>query len=359
MNKKFLIRLAPLLVIAAFAVVPAAAQAFTHNGESVHWQLNSEKTAVGVRTPVIGWGELSLESLAGTITCQNAAASNNTNVEIGGKVVAKAEVVMFSTYECKPTGGECVAPAEIRATALNLLPDEAGPGPKTWNSETYEEGAVGSKKFRAEAEAEPANQIEVGIECYLSGEKIGSITFVTGTVAGNPTKGTSEPKWQNNGPNAEKPGETIFDTLSGHLQAESETEAPVEEEVGEMFTTAGSTEIKNAAGEWGPIVKAHTPPVGAGSKCFIKSSVTFPNDFLKEINGGTPATSSTAILGNEVNPTKPFAFATGKFPYKVNCGKHIALAIEGSTRGKVKVSQYGPSPVGLISMANAKAAPPG
>ena len=39
--------LAPLLVIAAFAVVPAAAQAFVHSTEEIHWQKNSRKNASG------------------------------------------------------------------------------------------------------------------------------------------------------------------------------------------------------------------------------------------------------------------------------------------------------------------------
>ena len=137
---------------------------------------------MGEPVPTIGWGTLTLESAAGNITCRNAAASNMTNVEEGGKVVPKSEVVMFSTYECKASGGECVAPAEERGYCG--LPWGREPEPRmsygNWPSISAEEAPLKSGIFRSEAEPEPANQVKVGIECYLAGEKIGSVEFVTG-----------------------------------------------------------------------------------------------------------------------------------------------------------------------------------
>ena len=100
MNRKFLIRLAPLAVIAAFAVLPSAASALS-------WTSNGSN--VTETTTVIGWGTLTLTGAAGNITCHNSAAGT---VSPGG--VGSTQV--FATYDCEST----TCPAENSATALSL-----------------------------------------------------------------------------------------------------------------------------------------------------------------------------------------------------------------------------------------------
>src|SRR5262249_48630171 len=89
------------------------------NASAVHWQVNGAKSATGTAVPTIGWGTLTLASSAGNVTCKTAQAGNVTNA---ASTEARTEVVGFLTYECKATGGECIAPAEARASGLNLNP---------------------------------------------------------------------------------------------------------------------------------------------------------------------------------------------------------------------------------------------
>src|SRR5262245_44054721 len=224
MHKKKLISLAALLAIMAFAVVPTAAQA-AGNGSETHWQENKVRTATGVAVPVIAWGTLELTSAAGNIKCHNAADSNNTNT--AGKQ-AISEVIVFATFECKATSGECNPPAEERATALNLTPDSS-PNTGTWGSNNVEEGTVEvEEKFRSFDLSEGGKTpIQVNIECYAAGEKVGQALFVSGGPNAFGKTGTSTPAILD-GTTATKPSETTFDAESGHLQAEA-TGEPVPE----------------------------------------------------------------------------------------------------------------------------------
>jgi len=336
MNKKFLIRLAPLLVLAAFVVTPAAAQALG-NGSPVHWQSNGTKTANGVNEPNIAWGTLELTSAAGGITCKNAAAGNAENKLVGGVNEAHSEVTMFSTYECKAVGGECTPPAEETAVALNLQPGV--PSVKgVWPTVSFEEGEPEEGlKFRSET-----TKIKVAIECWLAGEKLGSVTFTTGPKVTGP-EGTNTPAFLNQGPNAVKPSETVFDAKSGHLQAEAPAEIPGSTEgTPGVESVAGSFIIKNPAGTWGPTSLVKKTEVEHPTEpCRIKSGVTFPNNFVKKV------TSPTEIEMGGPHPA--LATATSAFEFK--CGKFVIVPIEGTTKGKVKIVGYKDgAPVPFISL---------
>jgi len=336
MNKKFLIRLAPLLVLAAFAAAPAAAQAtLTGNGSPVHWQANNKETPKGKAEPNIGWGTLELTSAAGGITCKNAAAGNAINEPSGE---AHSEVVMFSTYECKAVGGECTPPAEETAVALNLQPGV--PSVKgVWPGFSIEEGGIGEEKFRSETTG-----IKVAIECWLAGEKLGSVTFVTGPKVTGP-EGTNTPAWLNQAPDSNKPSETIFDTKSGHLQAEAPAEVPGSTEgTGGVQTTAGSFIIKNPGATWGELSKVEETEDNTPTEpCRIKSAVTFPNNFVKTV------ISPTEIEMGGPHPALATSAGTG---FEFKCGKFVIVPIEGTTKGKVKVSGYldGPVPVPHLTL---------
>jgi len=113
MNKKFLTRLVPLLAIAAFAVVPATAQALTP-----HWYKNGSILKAATPTPVLTWGgatNLKQESPAGEINCKGAGAGNVENPTGGGPGKGQSEDSSF--YECKAPKCE----AEIAASPLGKL----------------------------------------------------------------------------------------------------------------------------------------------------------------------------------------------------------------------------------------------
>jgi hypothetical protein len=329
MHKKKLIGLAAVLSIMAFAMVPTAAQALEGpegNKSPVHWQLNTKKTAAGVAIPVIAWGTAKLTSAAGTITCKNAAASTNENTAAGK---ARSIVLMFATYECKASGGECLPPAEERATAFNLTPDSS-PNTGVWPSNTVEEGVVNAEeKFRSydlSGAGAGENPIKVNIECFLGGENIGSLLFGSGPVL---TETGSSTPLVLNGTTASKPSETSFeDPLkeTGHLYAATEAEL-VKETAGELVsTTTGSNKIGDVGKSWAAVVKAG---------CRIHSEAIFPNAVVKELNSTTELT-----FENKVNPTKDFAVKTGNFGAEFRCGALTVVPLQGTTGGKFKFVGY-------------------
>jgi len=104
MSKK-LFSLAPLLAIAAFAVMPAVAQAVPG-----HWFKNGKRQAEAVKVPVMTWGgavNLKQESPAGEINCKGVGAGyienpKGTGTEVGEKGPAGAGATLSSNfYECK------------------------------------------------------------------------------------------------------------------------------------------------------------------------------------------------------------------------------------------------------------------
>src|SRR5438552_19079191 len=108
MKKTFLRSLAPVLVIAAFAAVPLAAQAAPHyytNGAKVKEGEASQKGS-------IAWGNITLVGtkgniLGGHITCHNAAAGTLFNPTGGG--AGEGLVTQFAPFACEqekicPTG---------------------------------------------------------------------------------------------------------------------------------------------------------------------------------------------------------------------------------------------------------------
>jgi hypothetical protein len=167
-----------------------------------HWYKNAMKVPLGEKSPLIGWGTLTLESSAGTATCHSAQAANVENTA----GAATKEVLLFATWECKSVAGSCTA-GEQRAT----------PGHLPWQGTMLEEGAEGSGEFREEGWG-----IELNLECFKGGVDTSNQLFKTGPVLAE--TGTSTPKWLN-GTSATKPSEASFDTESGHLEAEVEKAA--------------------------------------------------------------------------------------------------------------------------------------
>ena len=345
MNRKFLVRLAPVLVIAAFAVMPAAAQA-------VHWQKNGVNTANGEKFQTISWGTLTLESSAGNISCHNAAAANveNTATE------AKQESIAFATWECKPLSGECAEEGlRERATAKNY----------PWTGNVTEPSAeVFKSKF--------AN-IEVNIECYKSateelipgsggGKVTGSLLFKTGKVLTE--EGASEPE-NKNGTSPGKPSEVIITGEPGHLYAESEIEIPLRvrfapvsvgagsklikaEPAGKKFPCASTSPPSTCTAKVGTLVEEF-PPEGTGGGLDglvippgTEVTKVEPGEEVLEVNNASPA-GSTAICG-----APP---AGCPLHFKTPAASKVKTAIKGTTKGTLKTEIYSAStPIPLVTL---------
>ena len=328
MHNKKVISLVALLAIMAFAVVPTAAQALTNNGSPVHWQLNGKASATGTPIPVISWGTAKEESAAGTITCHNAASANNTNL---AGPIAHSEVILFASYECKATGGECLPPAEERATAFNLTPDTV-PNTGVWPSQMQEEGLVNEGTFRSIALSGGGageNPVKVNIECYAGGEKVGALLFQSGPVlteTGSSTPGVL------NGTTATKPSETTFEVAeTGHLFAPTEAELVKEETVEPTVgLELGHPTLKDEGKTWQTAV-----PGAPAAGCRLKAKNLFPNQLVATVNSPTVLT-----MENKVNPTKNFGLATTVEPVKFNCGALTVVPLQGTTKGKFKFVGY-------------------
>jgi hypothetical protein len=106
MSKKLYSGLAPLVVIASFAMTPAAAQA------TPHYYVNQLKLAEGEKVPVIAWGQLTLasepEGKVAVTQCENAAGGFIENPVGGGP--GAGQTTRWATWNC--TNAEC-PPGEV------------------------------------------------------------------------------------------------------------------------------------------------------------------------------------------------------------------------------------------------------
>jgi hypothetical protein len=203
MTRKLSLSLAPMLAAAALALAPATAQA----NPPVHWQENDKAIATGVKAPTISWGTLELASTAQTTKCRTASTANVENAS----TQANEEVVMFASYECKGTGGECVGGGGT--PALSAAP---GVGP-AWRATANEEGTELEGTFRQSYEG-----VVLNASCTFENLVAENLTFQTGELEGGSTAGTFTPAFSN-GSTATKPSEVSFDSLSGSLVAGSGT----------------------------------------------------------------------------------------------------------------------------------------
>ena len=102
MSNKLSMRLAPLVVVGAFVVMPAAAQA------TPHFFVNEEGIPAGAKVHVLGWGSLTLTpegiALAPT-TCENAAGGFAENPEgPHGAAPGRGATEDFSSWNCSNGG---------------------------------------------------------------------------------------------------------------------------------------------------------------------------------------------------------------------------------------------------------------
>jgi hypothetical protein len=177
MSKKLLTSIAPLLALAAFAVMPVAAQAVTQ-----HWYKNGLKLEAGSSEPIVTFGgeiNLSQTSSLGEINCRQVGGGAVENPAGGGAGTGRTDSVDF--FECKSPQCE----AEIRAkfgvegrgtaTTQNNPAATQEPSAVGWNN-VLEESVVGGVSSIREKIGEPfvsfktpspPGMIRATIECQI------------------------------------------------------------------------------------------------------------------------------------------------------------------------------------------------
>jgi hypothetical protein len=190
--KKFLIGLAPLLVTAAFAVIPAVSQGFETcvAPNCPHVYKNGTIGAEGTKIRGIAWGtgQLHNEKL-GEVECHDIFAGFAENPVGGG--AAKGKVQAFFPYECKDA--TCAASlGELKVTA----------GKMPWVAEAEQQvpkefwGRVGFKGPTPNEEPATPEFVQFNVNCT--------------TIAAGNFFGESDGKILNNGLSVGAPGETQF-----------------------------------------------------------------------------------------------------------------------------------------------------
>src|SRR5262245_3999680 len=182
MFKKLFIGLAPLLVIAALAVMPVAAQA-----ETQHWYRNGAKLAEATPVPLVMFGgkvDLSQTSAGlGEIHCKGAAGGIIENPIGGGAGIGRTNGYIF--YECKAPQCEATVLEKFgtegrgRATAENNPGATKEPNFPGWNN-VLEESTVGGVSSVREKIGEPfvefktpspPGMVRESIDCEIAATK--------------------------------------------------------------------------------------------------------------------------------------------------------------------------------------------
>jgi hypothetical protein len=207
MFRKLFIVLAPLLAVAAFAVMPVAAQA------TGHYYQNNVKLAEGAKRTVTGWGTLSLVGVKGGvlpnhITCHYAVGGTVENPLGSGAGVGVTEA--FSAYDCEEENICAGTAVRVRAEKPALINNTAE---LAWPSVLTEpEAGV----FRSEM-----SKVKLDIACMTGPEEVARHAgFVEVGGYGTETPGQLLKPLAHNGTNAAHPGGVIFGTGSGELEEE-------------------------------------------------------------------------------------------------------------------------------------------
>jgi hypothetical protein len=190
MNRRFLIGLAPLLAIAAFAVVPVAAQAATQ-----HWYKNGAIVQEGPEgnTPVVTFGgkiNLSQTSAIGEINCKGVGGGTIENPAGGGAGIGRSNSATF--YECKAPQCEAAVVekfgAEGRGTATtqNTPSSTKEPAFPGWSNVLEESTVAGVTSVREKIgepfvtfkTPSPPGMIRATVNCEIAATKTVIISAV-------------------------------------------------------------------------------------------------------------------------------------------------------------------------------------
>jgi hypothetical protein len=150
MSKKLFTSIAPLLALAALAVMPAAAQAVTQ-----HWYRSGAILPVATPTPIVTYGgetNLSQNSGIGEINCIQTGGGTIENPTGGGAGIGRTDAVFFS--ECKAPQCEAEVKAKFgvqgrgTATTQNNPAATKEPSAVGWNNELEESVVAGVSSVR-------------------------------------------------------------------------------------------------------------------------------------------------------------------------------------------------------------------
>jgi hypothetical protein len=194
MNKRLQIGLAPLLAIAALALMPVGAQA------APHVYKNGVIQAEGKKLRTLQWGVFHLANgTAGIVECHAAFEGFLENPTGGGQ--AKGQVQAFSPYECANPACIAMGGKFVELTTEHL----------PWNAEIIESPSGSTPAFRQ----------KMGVKSEKGGK--GSVEFFyncEGALKAHPF-GETAPLILNNGlVIGAAPGEIDFDAGAGELESE-------------------------------------------------------------------------------------------------------------------------------------------
>jgi hypothetical protein len=200
MSKKLFIGVVPLLVAAAFAVAPVAAQA-----AGPHWTCNKSECAKGKRIPTVTWGTLELKSALGIVKCHNVDAGWIENPTSGNPGIDATENFIPYFFPCEAPG----CPGEIKVIGEGLSTTVAGTtflAPESWWPSELEvvEGVIRDKAGLTATS--PTKNVKVRIQCNIGTEDVVNTVY----------EGENFPQ-QVNGTSAAKPAFGEFGAGSGGL----------------------------------------------------------------------------------------------------------------------------------------------
>lgn len=166
MNKKFLICLAPLLVTAAFAVMPAVSQAVPWAACTApacpHGYINGAIAPEGEQINGIAWGNLQLHNeKLGEVECKNVFAGFGENPVGGGRGIGKVEA--FFPFECTDETCTVGSLGEILVTAGKLPWKASAWSPEGKLTEFW--GRTGFKGATANTEPTEPEFVQTHINC--------------------------------------------------------------------------------------------------------------------------------------------------------------------------------------------------
>jgi hypothetical protein len=202
MSKKLVISFAPLLAIAAFAVMPVVAQAANPPHYYVNGVGKGSIAGEGEKIPVVAWGTLSLTNTAGgsggKVTCHNVTAGFAENPGEGATGAAGiGETQTFDPYACESKACTAAATGGGPATYVSVIAEPTAyvsptsPGGNAtnlgWKSHLIFEEAT--KLIRSESEG-----VKVNVHCHVetgANAKTGEPEF--GVVTNEISEGSNRP----------------------------------------------------------------------------------------------------------------------------------------------------------------------
>jgi hypothetical protein len=251
MSKKLFIGLAPLMCIAAFAVMPTVSQ----GAEFYKNSFPGGKLAEGEKLPIISWGTLTLTanlpSKAAPSSCENSAGGFAENS--GGKGIGATD--NFASWNCTNAGcppGEVELPTKEKVEkAFIVVPGPEIKGVDTPGTATYVGGSLPWPTELTEPEAgkvrTESKAVVVVLGCIAAktagkevlGGKPNEPQFLAQPTVCFTTEANKQEPLDTNGLNfGPSQSKLTFDSKSGHLLCKGPTEP---EKPGEEIVFEGNT----------------------------------------------------------------------------------------------------------------------